>query len=170
MLSADERFFLPQQLHDQAKARGFVFRSYRSSDNKTRALVIEAPEGKTSSIPGVHDPDTARLTRIFMVQATEIEDVGERRRISVAVFDGEAYSQTLGRWKCVWWVRSPNPATYVNTFIGTAKQVGMGVSQGTGNPDNEAGMTFPGAAYPFGAVRLTPQTGQELRLWWIPPR
>ena len=37
----------------------------------------------------------------------------------------------------------------------------MGVSQGTGNPDNEAGMTFPGAAYPFGAVRLTPDTEQE---------
>ena len=55
----------------------------------------------------------------------------------------------------------PNPARYVNTFIGTAKQSGMGVSQGTGNTDNEAGMTFPGAAYPFGAVRLTPQTGQS---------
>ena len=35
------------------------------------------------------------------------------------------------------------------------------MSQGTGNPDNEAGMTFPGAAYPFGAVRLTPETGQR---------
>ena len=85
-------------------------------------------------------------------------DVGERRRISVAVFDGEAYSQTL-EMEVRLVDRVPNPARYVNTFIGTAKQSGMGVSQGTGNPDNEAGMTFPGAAYPFGAVRLTPETG-----------
>ena len=88
-------------------------------------------------------------------------DVGERRRISVAVFDGEAYSQTL-EMEVRLVDRVPNPARYVNTLIGTAKQSGMGVSQGTGNPDNEAGMTFPGAAYPFGAVRLTPETGEAL--------
>ena len=157
VLSADERVFLLQELQDQAKAQGFVFRSYRSSDDKARALVIEAPEERQAS------PEF--MTRIlqsllYLHGASDRDgDVGERRRISVALFDGEAYSQTLTmEVRLVGTL--PNPAGYVNTFIGTSKQVGMGVSSGTGNPDNEAGMTFPGAAYPFGAVRLTPDTGQ----------
>ena len=71
-------------------------------------------------------------------------DVGERREISVAVFDGEAYSQT--RTMEVRLVdKTPNPAGYVNTFIGTAEQKRMGVA---GLEGNIAGMTFPGRRIP----------------------
>ena len=158
VLSADERVFLLQELQDQAKAKGFVFRSYRSSDDKARALVIEAPE-ETQASPEFM---TRILQSLLYLHGASGRggDVGERRRISVAVFDGEAYSQTL-TMEVRLVDKTPDPAKYVNTFIGTAKQSGMGVSSGTGNADNEAGMTFPGAAYPFGAVRLTPETGQS---------
>ena len=157
-LSADERVFLSQQLLVQVQAQGLVLRELRSSDRKSRALVIEAADGRTPVSPE------------FMSQVLQglsyrhgpigrAGDVGERRIISVAVFDGEAYSQT-SEMEVRLVDTLPNPAGYVNTFIGTSKQVGMGVSEGTGNKDNEAGMTFPGAAYPFGAVRLTPETSQ----------
>ena len=43
-LSADERVFLPQQLQDEAKAKGLVLRELRSSDQKAHALVIEVAE------------------------------------------------------------------------------------------------------------------------------
>ena len=159
VLSADERIFLLQELQDRAKAQGFVFRSYRSSDDKARGLVIEAPE-ETQASPEF-------MTRIlqgllYLHGASDRnDDVGERRRISVAVFDGEAYSQTL-TMEVRLVDKTPNPARYVNTFIGTSAQSGLGISSGTGNDDNEASMTFPGAAYPFGAVRLTPDTRQPL--------
>ena len=120
-LSADERVFLPQELRDQAKARGFTFRSYLSSDGKARALVIEVAEGKTPVSPEFMSRVLQGLSYHHGAAGRD-GDVGERRRISVAVFDGEAYSQTLTME-----VRlvdtSPNPARYVNTFIGTAKQV-----------------------------------------------
>ena len=157
VLSAHERVFLSQELVEQAQARGFTIQDLRSSDRKARALLIEAEEGKTPRF----------LTRILQGlsylhgPSGRTENVGERREISVSVFDGKAYSQTL-KMEVRLVDEVPDPAKYVNTFIGTAKQSGMGVSQGTGNPDNEAGMTFPGAAYPFGAVRLTPETGQEI--------
>ena len=157
VLSADERVFLSQQLLDLVQMEGLVLRELRSSDNKARALVIEFVDGRTPEF----------LTRILQGlsyrhgAAGRDGDVGERRRISVAVFDGDAYSQR--RTMEVRLVDTvPNPAGYVNTFIGTAKHSGMGVSRGTGNQDNEAGMTFPGAAYPFGAVRLTPEIGEPL--------
>ena len=160
VLSADERLFLPQRLLDQVQAEGLVLRELRSSDGKARALVIEVGEGKTSTFPEFMSRVLQGLSYRHGPDG-RTEDVGERRRISVAAFDGEAYSQTL-EMEVRLVDTSPNPARYINTFIGTAKQVGMGVSSGTGNPDNEAGMTFPGAAYPFGAIRLTPDTGQGL--------
>ena len=159
VLSADERVFLSKLLREQAQAGGLVVRELRSSDRKARALVIEVADEKTFVSPAFmsrflqgleyrHGPSGGTL------------DLGERRRISVSVFDGQSHTRTH-EMEVRLVDTLPNPARYVNTFIGTAKQSGMGVSQGTGNTDNEAGMTFPGAAYPFGAVRLTPQTGQS---------
>ena len=159
MLSPDERVFLSQEFLGQLQVQGIVLRDLRSSDKKARALVLESADGKTPISPEFMSRILQGLLYRHGAAARDV-DVGERREISVAVFDGEAYSQT--RTMEVRLVdETPNPAGYVNTFIGTAKQVGMGVSQGTGNPDNEAGMTFPGAAYPFGAVRLTPDTMQK---------
>ena len=159
VLSADERVFLPQQLLGRLKERGLVLRELRSSDDKAHALAVEVAEGKTPVSPEFM---TQVLQGLLYRHGADgrAGDVGERRRISVAVFDGEAYSQTL-EMEVRLVDTSPNPARYVNTFIGTSKQTGMGVSSGTGNKDNEAGMTFPGAAYPFGAVRLTPETGRD---------
>ena len=158
VLSADERVFLSQELLDQLQVSDFVLRDLRSSDGKARALVIEAADGRTPISPEF----MSRILQGLLYRhgaAGRDGDVGERREISVAVFDGEAYSQTL-TMEVRLVDKAPNPAGYVNTFIGTAKQSGMGVSTGTGNDDNEAGMTFPGAAYPFGAVRLTPDPSQ----------
>ena len=160
VLSADERVFLPQELRDQMQAQGLVLRELRSSDNKARALAIEAADGKTPVSPEFMSQVVQGL-QYHHGAIGRAGDVGERRRISVAAFDGEAYSQTL-TMEVRLVNRVPNPARYVNTFIGTSKQFGMGVSSGTGNQDNEAGMTFPGAAYPFGAVRLTPDTDQPI--------
>ena len=160
VLSADERVFLPQELRDQAIVEGLVLREQRSSDDKARALVIEAADGKTPVSPEFMTQVLQGLMYLHGAAGRD-GDVGERREISVAVFDGEVYSQTLTmEVRLVGTL--PNPAGYVNTFIGTSRQSGMGVSSGTGNKDNEAGMTFPGAAYPFGAVRLTPFSGQGL--------
>ena len=158
MLSADERVFLSQQLQDRATAQGLVLRELRSSNQEARALVIEATDGKTPVSPEFMSQVVQGL-QYHHGAIGRAGDVGERRRISVSAFDGEAYSQTL-TMEVRLVGRVPNPARYVNTFIGTSKQIGMGVSSGTGNPDNEAGMTFPGAAYPFGALRLTPDTNQ----------
>ena len=91
VLSADERVFLPQELLDQVQVEGLVLRELRSSDDKARALVIEFVDGRTPEF----------LTRILQGlsyrhgAAGRDGDVDERRRISVSVFDGEAYSQTL---------------------------------------------------------------------------
>ena len=160
MLSPDERVFLSQELLGQLQVQGLVLRELRSSDKKGSCIGAGVGGRKTPISPEF----MSRILQGLLYRhgtAGRDGDVGERREISVAVFDGEAYSQT--RTMEVRLVdKTPNPAGYVNTFIGTAKQSGMGVSSGTGNPDNEAGMTFPGAAYPFGAVRLTPDTGQGL--------
>ena len=156
-LSADERVFLSQQLLDRVRVEGLVLRELRSSDGKARALVLESADGKTPVSPEFM---SRILQGLSYRHGPSGRDVGERREISVAVFDGEAYSQ-MRTMEVRLVDKTPNPAGYVNTFIGTAKQSGMGVSSGTGNPDNEAGMTFPGAAYPFGAVRLTPETGKS---------
>ena len=153
VLSADERVFLSQELQAQAKAQGFVFRSYRSSDDKARALVIEVPEERQASPEFM----TRILQSLLYLHGASGRggDVGERRRISVAVFDGEAYSQT--RTMEVRLVdKTPDPAKYVNTFIGTAEQKRMGVA---GLEGNIAGMTFPGASYPFGMVKFSPDSG-----------
>ena len=158
MLSPDERVFLSQELLGQLQVQDLVLRDLRSSDKKARALVLESADGRTLVSPEFMSRILQGLLYRHGAAGRDV-DVGERREISVAVFDGEAYSQT--RTMEVRLVdKTPDPSKYVNTFIGTAKQSGMGVSSGTGNADNEAGMTFPGAAYPFGAVRLTPDTGQ----------
>ena len=157
LLSADERVFLSRQLQDEAEAEGLAVRVLHSSDGKAYALEI-----KVGGVP-VSPEFMSRILQGLMYRhgaAGRDGDVGERREISVAVFDGQAYAQ-VHTMEVRLVDTLPNPAGYVNTFIGTAKQSGMGVSQGTGNRDNEAGMTFPGAAYPFGAVRLTPETGQS---------
>ena len=115
-----------------------MLRELRSSDRKARALVVEVADGRTPQF----------MTRILQGlscrhgAAGREGDVGARRGISVAVFDGEAYSQTL-KMEVRLVDRVPNPAGYVNTLIGTAKQTDMGISAGTGNEDNEAAMTFP---------------------------
>ena len=158
MLSGDERVFLSQELLDQVQAQGLVLRELRSSDNKARASLIEAADGKTPVSPEFM---SRILQGLLYRHGTDgrTEDIGERREIFVAVFDGQAHSHTHTMEVRLVDVL-PNPVGYVNTFIGTAEQSGMGVSRGTGSGDNEAGMTFPGAAYPFGAVRLTPETGR----------
>ena len=158
MLSGDERVFLSQELLDKVQAQGLVLRELRSSDNKARASLIEAADGKTPVSPEFM---SRILQGLLYRHGTDgrTEDIGERREIFVAVFDGQAHSHTHTMEVRLVDVL-PNPVGYVNTFIGTAEQSGMGVSRGTGNADNSAGMTFPGAAYPFGAVRLTPETGR----------
>ena len=152
-LSADERVFLSQQLQDRLQTRGFVIRELRSSDQKARALAIEAADGKTLVPPEFMTQVLQGLSYRHGAAGRD-GDVGERREISVAVFDGEAYSQT--RTMEVRLVdKTPDPAKYVNTFIGTAKQKRMGVA---GLEGNIAGMTFPGASYPFGMVKFSPDT------------
>ena len=151
-LSTDERVFLAQGLRTQAISRGLAIRELLSSDRKAFALVVESagggsvsPEFMSRVLQGLqyrHGP-TGRAW-----------DVGERRGISVAVFDGEAYSRTLEvEVRLV--DKTPDPAKYVNTFIGTAFQKRMGVA---GLSGNKAGMTFPGASYPFGMVKFSPDT------------
>ena len=159
VLSADERVFLSKLLREQAQAGGLVVRELRSSDRKARALVIEVADEKTFVSPAFMSRFLQGLAYRHGPSGGTL-DLGERRRISVSVFDGQSHTRTH-EMEVRLVDTLPNPARYVNTFIGTAKQSGMGVSQGTGNTDNEAGMTFPGAAYPFGAVRLTPATGQS---------
>ena len=155
MLSSDERVFLSQELLGQLQVQYLVLRDLRSSDKKARALVLESADGKT---PISISPEfMSRILQGLLYRhgaAGRDVDVGERREISVAVFDGEAYSQT--RTMEVRLVdKTPDPAKYVNTFIGTAIQKRMGVA---GLSGNKAGMTFPGASYPFGMVKFSPDT------------
>ena len=157
LLSADERVFLSPQLQDEAE--GLTVRALHSSDGKAYALEIKVADEKTFVSPEF----MSRILQGLMYRhggASRDGDVGERREISVAVFDGQAYAQ-VHTMEVRLVDTLPNPAGYVNTFIGTSRKIGMGVSAGTGNMDNSAGMTFPGAAYPFGAVRLTPETGRD---------
>ena len=127
MLSSDERVFLGYRLHDRLRAQGLTLRELRSSDQKARALVIEAADGKTPVSPEFMSQVLQGLLYRHGPDGTD-GDVGERRLVSVVVFDGEAYSQAL-EMEVRLVDEVPNPAGYVNTFIGTAKQVGMGVSQ-----------------------------------------
>ena len=150
-LSADEKVFLSRQLQDRLEAQGLAIRELRSSDRKAFALVVEVAEGQSPASPLLM---TQVLQGLSYRHGPSGGDVGERREISVAVFDGEAYSQT--RTIEVRLVdKTPDPAKYVNPFIGTAFQKRMGVASLAGN---KAGMTFPGAAYPFGMVKFSPDT------------
>ena len=151
VLSVDERVFLSQQLLDRVRVEGLVLRELRSSDGKARALVLESADGRTPVSPVLMSRILQGLSYRHGPSGGD-GDVGERREISVAVFDGEAYSQT--RTMEVRLVdKTPDPAKYVNTFIGTAEQKRMGVA---GLEGNLAGMTFPGASYPFGMVKFSP--------------
>ena len=153
VLSMDERVFLSQELLDRMQVEGLVLRELRSSDRKSRALVIEAADGRTPVSPEFMSRILQGLSYRHGAAGRD-GDVGERREISVAVFDGEAYSQT--RTMEVRLVdKTPDPAKYVNTFIGTARQKRMGVA---GLEGNIAGMTFPGASYPFGMVKFSPNS------------
>ena len=153
VLSVDERVFLSQQLLDRVRVEGLVLRELRSSDGKARALVLESADGRTPVSPLLMTQVLQGLSYRHGAAGRD-GDVGERREISVAVFDGEAYSQT--RTMEVRLVdKTPDPAKYVNTFIGTAFQKRMGVA---GLSGNKAGMTFPGASYPFGMVKFSPDT------------
>ena len=153
MLSPDERVFLSQELLDQLQVRDLVLRELRSSDGKARALVLESADGRTPISPEFMSRILQGLLYRHGTAGRDV-DVGERREISVAVFDGEAYSQT--RTMEVRLVdKTPDPAKYVNTFIGTAFQKRMGVA---GLSGNKAGMTFPGASYPFGMVKFSPDS------------
>ena len=153
VLSPDERVFLSQELLGQLQVQDLVLRDLRSSDKKARALVLESADGRTLVSPEF----MSRILQGLLYRhgaAGRDGDVGERREISVAVFDGEVYSQT--RTMEVRLVdKTPDPAKYVNTFIGTAFQKRMGVA---GLSGNKAGMTFPGASYPFGMVKFSPDT------------
>ena len=153
VLSVDERVFLSQQLLDRVRVEGLVLRELRSSDGKARALVLESADGRTPVSPEFMSRILQGLSYRHGAAGRD-GDVGERREISVSVFDGEAYSQT--RTMEVRLVdKTPDPAKYVNTFIGTAFQKRMGVA---GLSGNKAGMTFPGASYPFGMVKFSPDT------------
>ena len=153
VLSMDERVFLSQRLLDRVRVEGLVLRELRSSDGKARALVLESADGKTPISPEFMSRILQGLSYRHGAAGRD-GDVGERREISVAVFDGEAYSQT--RTMEVRLVNEiPDPAKYVNTFIGTAQQKRMGVA---GLQGNIAGMTFPGASYPFGMVKFSPDS------------
>ena len=151
LLSADERVFLSSQLQDEAEAAGLAVRALHSSDGKAYALEI-----KVGGVP-VSPEFMSRILQGLMYRhgaAGRDGDVGERREISVAVFDGRAYAQV--RTMEVRLVdESPSPVKYVNTFIGTEEQKRMGVA---GLAGNIAGMTFPGASYPFGMVKFSPDT------------
>ena len=110
VLSADERVFLPQQLLARLKERGLVLRELRSSDDKAHALVVEVAEGKTLVSPEF----MSRILQGLWYRhgaAGRDGDVGERRVISVAVFDGETYSQTL-KMEVRLVDEVPNPARY----------------------------------------------------------
>ena len=151
VLSADERVFLSKLLREQAQAGGLVVRELRSSDRKALALVVEVADEKTFVSPVLM---SQVLQGLLYRHGPSGVDVGERREISVAVFDGQAYSHT--RTMEVRLVdETPDPAKYVNTFIGTAEQKRMGVA---GLAGNVAGMTFPGASYPFGMVKFSPDS------------
>ena len=163
VLSADERLFLPQQLQDEAKAQGLVLRELRSSDQKAHALVIEFADGKTPVSPEFMSRILQGLSYRHGADGRD-GDVGERREISVAVFDGEAYSQTL-KMEVRLVDSIPDPAKYVNTFIGTAELKRMGVA---GLEGNKAGMSFPGAAYPFGMIAFSPDAEGKLTGLFIP--
>ena len=163
VLSADERVFLPQQLQDEAKAQGLVLRELRSSDQKAHALVIEFADGKTPVSPEFMSRILQGLSYRHGADGRD-GDVGERREISVAVFDGEVYSQTL-KMEVRLVDSIPDPAKYVNTFIGTAELKRMGVA---GLEGNKAGMSFPGAAYPFGMIAFSPDAEGKLTGLFIP--
>ena len=153
MLSSDERVFLGYRLQDRLRAQGLVLRELRSSDQKARALVIEAADGKTPVSPEFMSQVLQGLLYRHDADGTD-GDVGERRLVSVVVFDGQAYSQAL-EMEVRLVDKTPDPAKYVNTFIGTAKQKRMGVA---GLSGNIAGMTFPGASYPFGMIKFSPDS------------
>ena len=153
VLSMDERVFLSQELLDRVRVEGLVLRELRSFDQKARALVIEAADGRTSVSPEFMSRILQGLSYRHGAAGRD-GDVGERREISVVVFDGKAYSQTRTmEVRLVY--KTPDPAKYVNTFIGTAFQKRMGVA---GLSGNKAGMTFPGASYPFGMVKFSPDS------------
>ena len=91
MISPDERVFLSQELLGQLQVQGIVLRDLRSSDKKARALVLESADGKTPISPEFMSRILQGLLYRHGAAARDV-DVGERREISVAVFDGEAYS------------------------------------------------------------------------------
>ena len=105
VLSPDERVFLSRELQGRLRTSGLVLRELHSSDRKSRALVIEAADGKTPISP-------AFMSRILQGlsyrhgAAGRDGDVGERREFRSRSSMARRTRRRL-RWKCVWWTRLP---------------------------------------------------------------